>query len=101
VVSVNAPAKLSATAQGLLSGFYEGLGTVTGTLIGGFLYDSYGPKVMFTGTSIALFISWGLFLALQFSRYFTCRAREEEVLVVEEDLKASKLSVECVQLDDV
>ena len=101
VVSVNAPPKLAATAQGLLSGFYEGLGSVTGTLIGGLMYDSYGPKMLFTSTSIALFVSWALFLVLQFSRVFSRKPKEVvEEEVIDQELVASKMSIECVELDE-
>jgi PPP family 3-phenylpropionic acid transporter len=42
-----APKELGATAQGLFTGMTMGLGTAGGALLGGTLYDTLGPAVMF------------------------------------------------------
>ena len=103
MVSNNADPKLAATAQGLLYGFYEGLGAVTGTIIGGLMYDTYGAKLLFSSTSIALFVVFALFLVLQFSKVFKSKPKAvlvEEEIVDDKELVASKASVECVQLEE-
>jgi PPP family 3-phenylpropionic acid transporter len=42
-----APKGLGATAQGLFTGVSMGLGSALGALLGGTLYDSFGPTVLF------------------------------------------------------
>lgn len=61
LISSNSPPNLSATAQGLLSGFYEGLGTAMGTLLGGLMYQILGPRLTFLVSSLTLFLCWMLF----------------------------------------
>lgn len=51
-----APAGLSATAQGLLSGVYFGLSSVIGALSGGFLYEQVGTWGMYRWGAIVMFI---------------------------------------------
>jgi len=72
LASENSPPSLSATSQGLLSAFYEGLGTGTGTLVGGFIYEKYGAVVLFFFTSITLFFCLFFFVIYQiFRKFFT------------------------------
>ena len=56
------PAKLSTTGQGIFNGIYAGLGPFCGGLLGGWLYDSYGPRTMFR--ILALFTSFGIILLI-------------------------------------
>jgi PPP family 3-phenylpropionic acid transporter len=53
-----APKGLGATAQGLFTGVTMGLGAAVGVLLGGTLYDSLGPAVMFRAA--ACFVAVGL-----------------------------------------
>ncbi len=52
------PKGSGATAQGLFSGLTMGLGSATGAVLGGTLYDSLGPTVVFQAA--ALWIAVGL-----------------------------------------
>ena len=54
-----APPGLGATAQGLFTGVTMGLGTATGALVGGLLYDLVGPEAMFMW--VALVVALGMF----------------------------------------
>jgi len=50
-----APPGMGATAQGLFSGMTMGLGAAAGALLGGLLFDSFGPIVMFrTGAAVVM-----------------------------------------------
>merc|ERR1712130_613496 len=52
------PPELSATAQGLFGGVYNGIGPLTGSIVGGWLYESAGPRRMFQ--VMATFVTLGL-----------------------------------------
>merc|ERR1712137_762938 len=41
------PPKLAATGQGVFAGIYIGLGPCIGSLLGGWLYESYGARIMY------------------------------------------------------
>jgi PPP family 3-phenylpropionic acid transporter len=50
-----APKGMGATAQGLFTGMSMGLGAAAGAILGGTLYDNFGPNVMFrTAAAIVL-----------------------------------------------
>ena len=54
------PPELSATGQGIFSGIFSGLGPLTGSLVGGFMYQTCGPRQMFRVMSFI--VSLGLLL---------------------------------------
>jgi len=54
------PPSLSATAQGLFGGVYSGIGPLTGSILGGWMYENLGPRRMFQ--YMAVLISLGLLL---------------------------------------
>lgn len=51
-----APPGLGATAQGLLTGVYFGVGAAAGATAGGFLYESAGPFVMYRWAGVWVLI---------------------------------------------
>ncbi len=55
-----APVGMGASAQGMFTGITFGLGAAAGALLGGFLYDSFGPTVMFQAAG-AIVLSGFLF----------------------------------------
>jgi len=57
-----APAELLATAQGLWNGVLGGLGPAVGRLIGGFVYDIYGPKILFGSFGGIMIVNLIIFL---------------------------------------
>jgi len=57
-----APAELLATAQGLWNGVLGGLGPAAGGLIGGFVYDIYGPKILFGSFGGIMIVNLIIFL---------------------------------------
>ena len=59
-----APRGLGATAQGLLTAIYFGLGSTAGGLVGGYLYDHLGPFRMFFWAGICVLGGLILFVAL-------------------------------------
>ncbi len=61
-----APSGLGATAQGLLTGVYFGLGAAVGALLGGFLFDAFGPLLMYRWTGVVVLA--GLFLFILTNR---------------------------------
>ncbi|KAI8817182.1 major facilitator superfamily domain-containing protein [Fimicolochytrium jonesii] len=50
----NAPAHSRATAQGILTGVYAGLGPATGALLGGWFYDKTGGRLLVLFASLAM-----------------------------------------------
>ena len=56
------PPHLSATGQGIFNGLYGGLGPFTGSLVGGYIYEHYGARVMFR--IMASLVSVGLLVLL-------------------------------------
>lgn len=67
-----APPGLSATAQGLTSACFRGLGTGTGAIVGGYLFDLVGPqwlfRIMATTVTIAGILYW---IATSLLQYYT------------------------------
>ncbi len=57
-----APKGMGATAQGLFSGTTMGLGSASGALLGGMLYDSLGPHAMFRAAAIWVAAGFVFFL---------------------------------------
>lgn len=55
-----APPGLGATAQGLLTGIYFGLGSGAGSAAGGFLYQSVGPFAMYRWAAIWVMVGLAL-----------------------------------------
>lgn len=51
-----APEGMGATAQGLFNGVMMGLGAAGGALLGGMLYDTLGPLVMFRSAAACVFV---------------------------------------------
>jgi len=49
-----APMHLKTTVQGCISGIHHGIGLGFGSLIGGYIYQEYGPVVLFRGMSIVM-----------------------------------------------
>ena len=62
-----APAGMAATAQGLLSSAYSGLGAVAGAILGGFLYEHVGPHLMYRWASLIVFLGLALYIASQYT----------------------------------
>ena len=56
-----APEGMGATAQGLFNGVTMGLGAAGGALLGGMLYDTLGPIVMFRAAAACVFVGLGFF----------------------------------------
>ncbi|GAB5354012.1 hypothetical protein AAMO2058_000083300 [Amorphochlora amoebiformis] len=56
-----APKGLEASAQGLLAAFNRGLGFLVGTIVGGFVMQNYGSKIMFTGAAALVAFSGALY----------------------------------------
>jgi len=67
-----APPGLGATAQGLLTGIYFGLGSAAGSAAGGFLYQTVGPFAMYRWA--AIWVTAGL-AVLILSRFTTRNAK--------------------------
>lgn len=57
-----APKGLEATSQGILNATFGGLGMGLGAILGGFVYQEWGPIVLFRGLAVGLFVSLILFL---------------------------------------
>ncbi len=51
-----APEGMRATAQGLFTGVYMGLGSALGALIGGFLYEGWGAVMLFRWAALGALI---------------------------------------------
>ena len=60
-----APEGLEATAQGQLSSAYSGLGAVAGALLGGFLYERVGARLMYRYVGVLLIGALLLYLFTQ------------------------------------
>ena len=56
-----APKGFGATAQGLFAGVTMGLGAATGALLGGTLYDSLGPVLMFRAGAVWVLVGLTFF----------------------------------------
>lgn len=56
-----APRSLEATAQTVFAGLYNGLGGFVGATVGGWVYQTYGPRVMFGGMGVVVFCTMVLF----------------------------------------
>jgi PPP family 3-phenylpropionic acid transporter len=65
------PKGSGATAQGLLAGMSMGLGSASGALLGGTLYDSVGPVAMFQFAAVWVSIGLVFFLVAGRSRRVT------------------------------
>jgi len=50
------------TAQGLFSGVFGGIGSAAGALIGGFVYEKYGARILFLGSGCMMAINLVIFL---------------------------------------
>jgi MFS family permease len=96
-VSSNAPARLAATSQSLLTGFYEGLGTVLGTLVGGALYDRYGLRVTYRVASMTLFSICILFVFYQFFAFMKKSKRQSKELSTDSEQVESKFEIESAE----
>lgn len=58
------PAGMGTTAQGIFTGVLMGLGGAAGALIGGVLYDLFGPFNMFRWAGVILLLGWVAVLPL-------------------------------------
>ena len=56
--ATHAPKGLEATTQGVFSGVFNGFGSALGAIVGGWLYEVYGPRLMFRVAAALLTISW-------------------------------------------
>jgi len=71
-----APPGMGATAQGLLTGVYFGLGGAAGAAAGGYLYQSVGPFAMYRWAAVWVAVGLGI---LVFSRLMANRNRARAV----------------------
>lgn len=60
-----APPGLKATAQGLFTGVFMGIGSATGAVVGGLLYQDFGGAVMYRSMSLVVAGSILVFLLVQ------------------------------------
>ncbi len=67
-----APAGMGATAQGLLTGVYFGVGGAAGASIGGYLYQTVGPFMMYRWAGVWVLLGVGI---LTLSRLISGRVR--------------------------
>jgi MFS family permease len=58
-----APPGLEATAQGVFNASFSGLGLGIGAIIGGVVYQTLGPYILFFGTGVWGLIALGFFMA--------------------------------------
>ncbi|MBN2557081.1 MAG: MFS transporter [Anaerolineales bacterium] len=59
------PAGMEATAQGLFSSTYSGLGAVAGAILGGFLYEHVCPHLIYRWASLIVFVGLALHITSQ------------------------------------
>lgn len=52
-----APSGLKSSAQGLLNMAFNGFGSGVGALVGGIIYENFGPQIMWGAVSIIAFLS--------------------------------------------
>ena len=79
---------LETTVQGLLSSIWYGIGSAIGSIVGGILYQSVGPRAMFGLSSVWCLICGCAFAVSQFvieRRTNTERTQAEENIFVEDD----------------
>jgi PPP family 3-phenylpropionic acid transporter len=62
-----APRGLMTTAQGLLGGVTMGLGGVVGALVGGLVYEQFGPRLLFGAVGFFVLCGFFFFLLMEFS----------------------------------
>lgn len=55
---------LRASGQGMLATFFSGLAGITGSLLGGFIMDLYGPVFLYGGSSLLALLAAGLLIML-------------------------------------
>jgi len=84
-----APANTAATMQTLMSGIHWGFGSAAGALLGGVLYDSFGPVFLFRVSASLSLLAAGLstigFLLSERGADNTCGARSEIEMNEESD----------------
>ncbi|KAN0039644.1 hypothetical protein ACTA71_007445 [Dictyostelium dimigraforme] len=88
IINSNSPPGLEATGQSLFFGVYMGFGTSLGALLGGVLFDAYGPITMFE--FVAAVVTFGLliFLIAEFLLY------SKEALKKKKLLKQNEIELE-------
>eukprot|EP01132_Coremiostelium_polycephalum_P010322 gene10322-12667_t len=92
-ISDYSPIGLEATGQSFFSGIYMGLGAGLGALIGGWLYHSYGPTVMFETVAVGVTIGLGAFLLAEFliakrsKKLDQIKLQQQEQQMIEEESK--------------
>jgi len=100
-----APAELLATAQGLWNGVLGGLGPAVGGLIGGFVYDSYGPKILFGSFGCIMIVNLVIFLLTHKRNKSDDQILEQEQLTVNDKekllLKDNSGNIVKVALDSI
>ncbi|GMH42383.1 hypothetical protein BSKO_10302 [Bryopsis sp. KO-2023] len=57
-----APPGLDATLQAIFSGMYFGIGYGTGAVVGGALFNEFGPRIMYACVAMAVAVGWGMCL---------------------------------------
>mmetsp|Transcript_4714 Transcript_4714/g.11739 ORF Transcript_4714/g.11739 Transcript_4714/m.11739 type:complete len:329 (-) Transcript_4714:8-994(-) len=60
-----APPALQATAQGVFTGMYSGLGSSIGCLLGGWTYETFGPRILFRSAGVIVSVCIVLYIALE------------------------------------
>ncbi|KAI8587158.1 major facilitator superfamily domain-containing protein [Geranomyces variabilis] len=71
-----APRGMEFMAQGILGAFYGGLGSGLGGIIGGFIYSSYGSKILFYGCAAMTALSLLMFTLVPARKVLRDQARD-------------------------
>lgn len=70
-----APPGMGATAQGIFSGIFSGLGFASGSVLGGILYQGFGIRIMYQSAAAIVFSGLVVFLMVNFWRANLIRAQ--------------------------
>ena len=71
------PTHLQGTMQGLLGGIYNGLGDSFGSLVGGYIYNTYGPVWMYRHTGAIIFL-WMIIFQVTFRLGLKCNKKKRK-----------------------
>ena len=71
------PTHLQGTMQGLLNGIYIGLADSIGSVVGGYIYHSFGPIWMYRASGSVIFI-WMILFQILFRLSLKCKTRRKE-----------------------